>query len=321
MKTKWINITWGVVLVLAGGIFLAQNMGWVALQSLSFWMLAFAGASLLFFVTYFVDGVQKWGWLFPACILGGVAATMALANAGMDDAWIGAPVLVGCALPFLVAYLVDRRGNWWALIPTWVLAVVSTITIIVDRMPDEWIGTLVMWGIGLPFLVVYLTDRSRWWALIPGGILVVIGVIPALTTFASENLVGAFVMLVISLPFFVVYFARQENWWALIPAGILASLGVVALLSGPRGFEPEKAGWLNGVLFLGAGLTFALLWLRRSSAPTEWARYPALVLLLVGLLALALGQGLQGFLWPIVIIALGIWVLLSALRPKRQLEE
>jgi hypothetical protein len=171
-----------------------------------------------------------------------------------------------------------------------------------------------MWGIGIPFLVVYLTDRTRWWALIPGGILVVFGVIPVLTTAAAGELIGAVVMFIIALPFFVVYFARRENWWALIPAGSCASIGLMILLSGLVGVEPDDAGWLNGILFLGIGLTFGVLWLRRSSAPTAWARYPALILLLMGLLAIALGQGMQDYLGPIAVIALGIWILYNTTR-------
>jgi len=319
MKTRWVNVIWGIVLVLAGGLFLTQNLGWIEVQSLLFWTLVFGGVSLLFFITYFVNGRQSWGWLFPAFIFAGVAVTILLAETGVDEAWVGAPVLIGVSLPFLAVYLVDRKENWWALIPMWATAVIAAILFIVDRVEGEWIGTIVMMGIGLPFLVVYITDRSRWWALIPGGILVVFGFIPALTTVANDNLIGALVMFIIALPFFIVYFARSQNWWAMIPAGVLASFGLVILLS-TGDFEPETAGWLNGLLFLGIGLTFGLLWLRRGSVPTAWARYPALILILLGLVVVVLGEGYQEFIWPAAIILLGAWILYSNLKKPAEVE-
>ena len=75
MKAKPVNIIWGIALVIIGGLFLAYNLGAFGTLPLNFWLVAFAGASLLFFITYLVNGVKEWGWLFPACIFGGVATT------------------------------------------------------------------------------------------------------------------------------------------------------------------------------------------------------------------------------------------------------
>ena len=316
MKSNWINYIWGVVLILAGGLFLVQNMGWLEFQSLSFWIVVFAVISALFFVTYFVNGVSQWGWLFPACISAGIALTMLLANAGVEEAYIGAPVLLGVGLPFLVAYLQNRKENWWALIPMWVMFVLALITVLADRVAGEVIGTLFLFSVALPFFVVYLTDRSRAWALIPAGVTAAVGVIPLLAMRASGNLIGAFVLFVIALPFFVVYFWRERNWWAIIPAGILATLAVVTLLTGSGDVSDRMESWLNSVLFLGTAATFGALWLRRANAPTDWAKYPALGLAALAVISVIFGSRPE-FMGSILLIAAGVLVLYLSLRPKK----
>ncbi len=317
MKVKRMNLVWGIVLILAGGLFLVQNLGWFGDFSPSVWTIIFACLSLLFFVTYFVNGIKEWGWLFPACIFAGIAITLFMVTLGLDEAYLGAPVLIGVGLPFLAAFLIDRRENWWALIPMWVMAVLSLIVFIVDRVDGEIIGSVFLWAVGLPFLVVYLTDHSRKWALIPGFILLAVGFIPLLAMQASGNLVGAFVLFAISVPFWIVLFFRSENWWALIPAGILATLGLVALLSGDGESMSVAARWTGGIFFLGIGATFGGLWLRRDKAATGWAKYPAAILLAMGVLTVVFGDAMQEYIFALAIIALGIWLLYNNLRPKK----
>ena len=136
----WIG---GLALILAGLLFLAQNMNWLGPWSPQVWMYVFAGASVLFFVNYFFSGIQEWGWLFPATILGGVALTLGLVQLGVGDPILGAPVLGGVAVPFLVAFALDRT-NWWALIPAFVLTAVAVIITITRREEGEMVGENVM---------------------------------------------------------------------------------------------------------------------------------------------------------------------------------
>ena len=85
MKTRHANFLWGFVLILAGGLFLAQNLGYIPVLSEQFWMAAFAGISLVFFVAYFLSGIQNWGLLFPVCIFGGLALTIFFGNNGQNQ--------------------------------------------------------------------------------------------------------------------------------------------------------------------------------------------------------------------------------------------
>lgn len=316
MKAKTANILWGSILILAGGLFLAQSLGYLPMLSAQFLMIAFGGASLLFFLAYFLTGIRNWGLLFPACILGALALTIWLVQMGWSNSAIGAPILAAIGIPFLVAFALNRHGNWWALIPAWVLTVLTLFTLVADKVPEEVIGSLMMLAIAIPFLVVYFVDRSRWWALIPGGILGVLSVIPLLTLGANDELIGSFVLFVIALPFFIVYFWSVNNWWALIPAGVLSSIAVSLLLFGQNPFGARTAALINSVMFLGWALTFGVLWLRRSVQPTAWAIYPAIALAAAAILAFILGANMNLF-WPLILIAGGAVILALTLRPRK----
>lgn len=268
MKVNRAILIWGIVLILAGGLILVQNLGWIGEIPPSTWAMIFGFFSLLFFVTYFAGGRNEWGWLFPAFIFAGVATTIALVNAGADEAYLGAPVLAGIGLPFLAAYLVDRRGNRWALIPAFGLLVISLI--------------------------------------------------PLLTLQASENMVGAFFLFAIAVPFWVIFLYRPGKWWAVIPAGVMTTLALVALISSDT-VQPGMERWIAALLYLGIGATFGALWLRQRKAATGWAKYPAVILLITGVLSLIFGEGMQEYLLAAAIIALGMWILYTNLRPKKNI--
>jgi hypothetical protein len=317
MRSTYVNLLWGAALILGGGLFLAQNLGYFDRFSPQFWMAAFAGTSLLFFASYFLSGIRHWGWLFPASMTAALALTIGLSEAGFTDAAIGAPVLASVGLPFVVAFALNPRQHWWALIPAWVMAVLTLIVLATTRLPGEFIAALLLFGIALPFLVVYLADRSRWWALIPAFTLGVVGLIPLLANRLSGEAMGAFVLLVLlALPFLVVYLVSPPNWWALIPAGVLGSIGLSLLLSSIEVFGASWNTLISAFMFLGWAATFGLLWMRRGSQPTEWAKYPALAMLGVALVTMILGSGMQQY-WPLALIAVGALVLLNNLRERQ----
>jgi hypothetical protein len=318
MKVKWINLFWGIILIAAGALFLAQNLGYLDQLELPVLMVVFAVVSLLFFVSYFIKGLREWGWLFPAFIFAALALVLWMQAQGIEGPWMGVPVLVAVALPFLVAFALSPRENWWALIPAWVMAVISAILIFAGEAQGEWIGALVLFSIGFPFLVVYLADRQNWWALIPAWTLLIIGLIVLLSTQVQGEWIAVLVLMGIALPFFVVYFRTRDNWWALIPAGVLTSSALSVFLAGLFGEQDSllaKPGVLTGVTFLGIAATFFVLWLQRASQPTDWAIYAAGVAAVVALVSLLFGASQVVF--PIAIIAVGILILYFAFRSRK----
>jgi hypothetical protein len=198
------------------------------------------------------------------------------------------------------------------------LTAIGLVTLLADTVPGEVIGTLVLYCIAAPFLVVYLTNRTRRWALIPAFALAVVGLIPLLTTAVSGNVVGAFVMFMIAAPFAVVYAMSPRNWWAVIPAGVMASIGLVALLSSLDTGSNRFIGALIGaVLFAGWALTFLFLWWRRAEHPTAWAKWPAIGLGITAAVVLTVGATTARYVMPLLIIGAGVIVLYYAIRGRR----
>jgi len=315
MKTKAVNIIWGILLVAVGAIFLAQNFGYIGKISDQLWLFIFGGLSLLFFTSYFVSGIKNWGWLFPACIFGALALSFGLTEIGVAEEIFGSAVMFAIAIPFIVAFFLDVRQNWWALIPAWVMSVLSLVVILSTSGNDDIIGTLVLFAIGLPFLVVFFLNRTRWWALIPGLIMVVLSVVPLLEARASGEFIGALVMAGMALPFFAVYLARREHWWALIPAGVFTTISLTAFLAGTRIFDGRYSAMYSSIFLLGLAATFGLLWLLRVRHGTDWAKYPALGLSAAAVVVFI--AGLQWiYVWPILIVIAGGILLYFGMRPK-----
>src|SRR5258705_12226794 len=126
------GLLWGAVLIGAGLLALAEQMGYTNMFSPQMWMIVFAGIGLLGFVSYALSGWKQWGWLFPAGVFTGLAVIIALAEANVNSAAVGSPLFFGLLIPFAAAYFTDRARNWWVLIPGGVMLVVAVTTLLVD---------------------------------------------------------------------------------------------------------------------------------------------------------------------------------------------
>jgi hypothetical protein len=316
MKKNTDNLFWGIILILAAFGVLAQQQGYIDFNAMSAntWTWIFAGAGLLFLVRYLVSGLKNWGYLFPACVLGALAIIIALAEAGKADAFLGSLIFIAIAIPFLVAFLSNIRENWWALIPAFGCLVLATVINFADTVAGEWIGALFMYGIGLPFLLVYFVNRSRRWALIPALIMIAIGTMILLSLVSQW---AAFLVpLFISAVFFYVYTTQPERWWALISAGIMASIALESILTLPLLGAFATTSIPTGIMFLGWAGTFYYLWLKREKFPTEWARIPAIVFVIVAIVQLVLGA-MSEIGMIVLLFAGGILLIYFGLRPKK----
>jgi hypothetical protein len=316
MKKSTDNLFWGILLIVAAFAVLAQQQGYVDFNTLlpSTWSWIFAVGGLLFLVRYLVSGLKDWGWLFPACILGALAIIISLANVGAAEPFLGSILFIAIAIPFLVVFLLHIRSNWWALIPAFSCLVMAAIISFAEKVPGEWIGALVMYSVGLPFLLVYLVKRTRRWALIPAFATIAIGTLTLLSM--TNEWVGVFVTLAISIPFFYVYVTQPGAWWAFIPAGMLASISVEALLTLPFLGSFANTSLPSGIMFLGWAGTFYFLWRQRDKYPTSWAQIPAMVFAIVAIVMLVLGA--MSEIGMIVLLFVGgILLIYFGLRPRK----
>lgn len=189
-----------------------------------------------------------------------------------------------------------------------------------DIIGGEWENAVltVVYGLGFVYFAsIFQADRSRWWAALVTFILLGVTLANLLEIFLPgqfDSFIGSLVLFLIGVGFLSVYIANRMMWWAIIPAGVLFSLtGVSYFEESPAqlGFEPA------GILFIGLGLTFLVLYFLRVDGPRlSWAIYPAIVLVVFGLFIGFEQQEVWNLIWPSLIILLGIYILAGSLRRK-----
>ncbi|MGE5592019.1 MAG: hypothetical protein ACM3ZA_15600 [Bacillota bacterium] len=175
-----------------------------------------------------------------------------------------------------------------------------------------------MWSLlfalgGLIFISVFLGNRVHWWALIPGFVLLGLATITsvnALLPGLDGRYTGGLFLAMIGLGFVAVYLVDRSNWWAIMPAGTMVTLGVVAAM-------PEEAV-MPGFFFLGLAATFGLVFILPAPyGRNTWAAIPAVVLLIVGSLVSVGSVSGWNYIWPIILVAVGVYVVFRALTGRR----
>ena len=166
---------------------------------------------------------------------------------------------------------------------------------------------------GLAFLWVFANNPENWWAVIPGfALLGIAGLIALGDRLGAWG--GALFLGGIGLSFWVIYAMRREFWWAVIPGGALTTL---ALVAGASEFLPGEA--VGGLFFLGMAATFGLVYLLPTpEGRMKWALIPAGIMAVMGVMLMLMVGNLINFIWPIVLIIGGGYLLLRAfVLPKK----
>ena len=230
--------------------------------------------------------------------------------------WLWGLAFLVAAAAFIYVYFTNRE-RWWPLIPGCTLAGIGLTILTGELAPGmaELGGFFVLAGIGLSFLLIYLTRRDYWWALIPGCTLVGIGVgVLAEGLLPSfGEVVPFFVLGGIGLSFLLIYLSRRNYWWAIIPSGSLFS---VALMIAAERIFPDDVGMV-GILFLGMAITFgALGFVSTAAGRMKWPWIPAAVLAILGVVFVGAGFENAGIAFGLIMVAVGAYLILRTARPR-----
>jgi hypothetical protein len=203
----------GLLLVVAGMLFLAQNFGIFNFAWDLVFALLFAGGGVAF-LAVFASGRANWWAVIPGFVLLGLASVMVISRVAPGLEEVGGALFLGSiALSFWVVYLVERE-NWWAVIPAGVLSTLSFITLLSQFGLDMELGGIFFLGLAATFALVYFLPNPQGpmrWAAIPA---VVLGVMGFLLLIAMSQLINwLWPLALIAGGGFLVLRAVMRNQW------------------------------------------------------------------------------------------------------------
>ena len=231
--------------------------------------------------------------------------------------WTWVAILAATGLGIFGVFLLDR-SEWWPLIPAYVLWATAGLLALVELnvLRGDFLASYVLTTIALPFIGVFLRDRSQWWALIPAYVMLAVAAMVLLseTVLLPDAFEATFVLTAIALPFLVVYLRDQTQWWPLIPAYVLLSIGIMIPL--------EALGVLNDflvpayVMFVIA-IPFFIVYIRN---PKQWwPLVPGGIMTAFGL-SFLLVEAFQ-YVFPALVILVGFWILIRSFTRKETLSD
>jgi hypothetical protein len=253
-----------------------------------------------------------WGALL--IFLGFLALVQTFVNL---SAWAWAGALTAAGLAMFTIYLTNR-SYWAALIPAYVLWAVALLIALItlNILRDEAIAAFVLSAVALPFLVVFLRDRTQWWALIPTYVLLAVGSMVGLIGIGilRDEFVATYVLWAIALPFLIVFLSDTDQWWPLIPTYVLGAIGLMVGLIGVRLLKDLL---IPAYVMFAIALPFFVVYVRDNKQ--WWALIPAGIMAVIGL-SFFIAESAVNYVGPIVLIAAGVWVLTRQLVRKESEE-
>ena len=147
--------------------------------------------------------VQKFGGTSVADIdrIRNVALRVAKTYGRGDDVVVIVSAMSGVtdSLIGLAAYLTSGWKDWGWLFPAGVFGGLAVIVgLAVSGYENAAIGSPLFFGLLIPFVAAYLTNRANnWWALIPGGVMLFLALVTLLVDNTSGEWVGSLFLFLI----------------------------------------------------------------------------------------------------------------------------
>lgn len=202
-RTRLQSALWGLFILLIGVVALLYNFGVLDnYRQIMTYIVAGALAAVgVGFLGMLAFQRERWAFAIPGftlLALGGVVYLTTREN--MRPQWMGALFLGGVVLGFLVLFITDRAGRWWALLQAGTVATVGIVALLIVNLLDPGatslsttlIGAALFGGFALSFLLLYLFvgDRLRFlWALIMAGVLGAFAMVLLVSGLGEGNLI------------------------------------------------------------------------------------------------------------------------------------
>jgi len=234
--------------------------------------------------------VNKSGLFWGLLLIGGglfaLADQMGYIDTFSPQMWM--TVFAAISLLALVSYALSGWKQWALLFPAGVFGGLALIIALAEANVDSAaVASPLFFGLLIPFVAAYLTDRVRnWWALIPGGVMLFLALTTLLVDSTGGEWVGALFLFMIALSFFVVYLNNSTRTWALLVAYITGVLGIAPLMS----MGGRDAAYFGPIFLFAVALPFFYVYFR--SPENWWAIIPAGSVTIVAVIAAAAIAGL-----------------------------
>jgi hypothetical protein len=189
MKLFQSRVIWGILLIVAGVLFLLQELDFLPGASL-IWPVIFGVVGLAFLYHFLTDRAQWWP-VIPGLAMLGIALLILwgqFAPEPIQD-WGTVFFMGGLSLAFWIVYFTNRE-NWWAVIPGGALLTLAVVIFASSILEGVEVAGVFFLGMGLTFGLVALlpTPEGRMtWAFIPALVLLVMG---ALITAAAAEIIA-----------------------------------------------------------------------------------------------------------------------------------
>ena len=259
-----------------------------------------------------------WGILLTAAGLLALGDQLGYTDTFSPQTWMiifGVTSLVG-----LVSYALSGWKEWAWLFPAGIFGGLALIVGLAESGSENAaVASPLFFGLLIPFVAAYLTDRTRnWWAVIPGGVMLFLALTTLLVDSVRGEWVGALFLFLIALSFLAVYLNDRKRIWAVLVAYIFGVLSIAPMMASGG----ETVAYYGPIFLFAVALPFFILYLR--SGNYWWAIIPAGAVTTVSVIAaLAIAGLIQsetegGFVSAIMMSGLAVPFAVLWLRHAKQ---